>query len=306
MRSVVQRMTMPLRAPDGDAGGAGAGAGAGAGSGGGTPWYQGVEGVDTVLTGHIQTKGWDKLDPAKAAVAAAQAHRQAEGLIGAPADQILRLPKETTDPAWNSVWQRLGRPAEEKGYDFSGVKFADGTEPDESLVNTLRSTAFKLNVPAEAASGMMRAVLKYTEDAEAAEEAERAASLQTSREALKKSWGANEAANKLIAQNAWRALLTKTGMPQEQFAEAMTALENMPGVGYVGLHQILLSIGQSIGEAKFITNTGAAGDGVMTAEQATARIAELKKDQAWVKGYLAGDATKKREMENLLKLTLAA
>lgn len=276
------------------------GGGAGAGAGGGAPWYQGIEGVDAELTGHLQSKGWDKLEPAKAAAAAARAHRQAEGLIGAPADQIIRLPKENNDPAWNSIWQRLGRPADDKGYDFSGVKDAAGQPISEALAAAVRAAAFKANLTKDGAIEVARAVVALNDKSAADAKAETDAAVALERQELDKSWGANKAANMLIATNAFKALLAASGLSQEKYGQAMTALENT--VGYAGLHQILLAVGQKIGEDKFIGGRGPSGDGVMTREQAVARKAELMKDAAWTKRYLDGGAAEQREMLTLNRL----
>src|SRR5881394_756652 len=64
----------------------------------------------------------------------------AEKLVGVPADQVLRVPKDAADEkGWNAVWSRLGKPTDAKGYDFSDIKFADGTAPDATFVETMRA-----------------------------------------------------------------------------------------------------------------------------------------------------------------------
>lgn len=287
---------LPFFAPDG--GGTG-----GSGGGGAPAWFQGDGGADTELTGHIQARGWDKLDARGAALAAAKSHREAQMHIGVPPEQLLRLPKEAGDTdGWGKVWSRLGRPADEKGYDFAGIKFSNGDEIDDGFSNFMRSTAFRLNLPKDTASELSRSFVKFMDEADTREAAEAKVALDEGRLNLKKSWGANEPANRLIASNAYKALLQATGMKPDQFAEAMTALENVPGVGYVGLHQILLTIGQKMGEDKFVGGRGPNNDGVMTVEQAVARKAELMKDVAWRDSYLKGDAAKQREMLTLNRI----
>lgn len=265
-----------------------------------TPWFNAFSG-DAEMMGHVQARGWDKLtDPATAAVEIARQQRQAQQLVGAPADQIIRLPKDANDPAWNTVHQRLGRPADDKGYDFSGVKNVAGQAMDEALTATVRAAAFKLNLSKDGAAELARTVVAMSDKAAADEKATRDAAVAEDRQALDKSWGANKQANMLIATNAFKALLTASGLPQEKYGEAMSALESI--VGYAGLHQVLLSIGQKIGEDKFIGGRGPSGDGVMTREQAVARKADLMKDKVWTDAYLAGDAAKQREMMTLNRL----
>jgi hypothetical protein len=49
-----------------------------------------------------------------------KAHREAEKLIGAPASEMIRIPKDPNDAeGWRQVRSRLGVPADEKGYDFA-------------------------------------------------------------------------------------------------------------------------------------------------------------------------------------------
>ena len=83
-------------------------------AGGEKPWHDGLPAEDV---GYFQNRGWDKTDAKTAAVAAAKAHREAEKLIGAPADKIVRLPNDPNDAeAWRQVRLRLGMPQDEKGY----------------------------------------------------------------------------------------------------------------------------------------------------------------------------------------------
>ena len=72
-------------------------------------WYDSFS--DEGLKGFVQTKGWDA--PEKAI----HSYRELEKFIGAPKDQLLRLPKDDTDTeGWDAVWNRLGRPASAAEY----------------------------------------------------------------------------------------------------------------------------------------------------------------------------------------------
>src|SRR5205807_108285 len=165
------------------------------------------------------------------------------------------------EKAWDAVWQRLGKPAEAKGYDFTDVKFSDGTPLEEDFVNAVREAAFKLHLPKDAATSITRAFAKYLDDAEVAEKAEKTAKLAEQKAALKKNWGANEAANMFVAQRAAAAL----GIAPE----TVSALEGV--IGYDKIMEMFRSIGAKIGEDKFITGQQQAAGGAMTREQAIAR-----------------------------------
>lgn len=256
------------------------------------PWYQGVEGVDAELTGHIQTKGWDKLTPQAAAAQAAKAHRESERLVGAPADQVVRLPKDPNDVAgWKTVWERLGAPKDATGYDFSTVKTVDGKAPEAAVLDFVRDQATKLNMSKDAAARLAESLVRQSETQATTAKAEYDANLTKARSELAKSWGPNAEGNKFIAGKAAAVL----GITPELMAE----LEK--GVGYNKVMEMFLSIGQKIGEDKFISGGGPAGT-VLTADQAKARLTEIKADTAWTKRYFEGGTAEKREFEALTTL----
>lgn len=259
-----------------------------------TPWYQGVEGVDAELIGTFQTKGWDKLPVAQAAVAIGKSYREAEKFVGAPADQVVRLPKDPNDAiAMRTVWQRLGMPKEAKDYDFSGVKLPDGTAPDEKFTEFFRKTAFDLGLPKSAAERFAGEVVKHNAEQMTAAQAEFKAKIDIEQANLAKNWGANYNANMQVAKNAAAAL--------KMTAEDVTALESV--VGYARVMDMLRTVGSKIGEDKFIANPG--GGNVMTREQAVARKSELMADRAWADRYLAGGSVEGREMKELIGLITA-
>lgn len=262
-----------------------------------TPWYQGVEGVDDAMVGHFQNRGWDKLTPQAAAVQAAKAHREAEKMIGMrPDHDFVPIPKAPDKGDWNAVWQRLGRPSEAKEYDLNGVTFKDGTQLEDSFVNTMRETLFKANVPKQYAPDVVKGVVSYLDAADATEAAEAAAKVTEERAALAKSWGTTPEAlqaspHMQVAKNA----AAKLGID----VEAVNKLENT--VGYAKVMEMFRNLGERIGEAKFVTGNGVGVDnnGMMTYEQAVARKAELKADNGFVTKFLAGDQQARKEMAAL-------
>lgn len=266
-------------------------------NGGGAPpppppatWYEGKT-ADAEIIGHIQTKGWDKKPVHEAALEAIKAHRDAEKYIGAPANQIIRLPTDPKDEAgWKGVWQRLGAPADAKDYDFTGIKTAAGTDIGEDVQGFVRAQAAALNMPKDNAKALAAALVKFTDDKITADAAERTAQIDVQRAELKKNWGPNWDANLLTAKNAAAAL----GVSPETVA----ALEGMAGVGYAKVMEMFRTIGSKIGEDKFVTNPGG-GPGVMTREQAIAKKAELMNDSVWTERYLKGDNAAVREMTAL-------
>jgi hypothetical protein len=273
---------------DADDGTGGGGTGTGDGGTGDAKWYAGA---DAELIGHIQTKGWHDLTPDKAALAAIQAHREAEKFVGVPADRIIKLPATPEDPAWADVYGRLGAPKTAAEYDFSSVKVND--EPaDPALVEFFRTQAAALHLPKDAAPALLDAYLKHQNGIGAAAAAEKTAKLAEEHKVLDANWGANAEANKFLARKG----AEKLGLD----ATAVDALEGV--VGYAKTMEALRKVGEISGEAKFIGGNGMTQDGIMTREQAVARKAELMADGAWTKRYMDGGSAEAREMTALLTL----
>jgi hypothetical protein len=275
---------------------------------GGTPpageqWYSKAEGVTPELIGHWQNKGWDATDPAKLALAASAAHRDAERLIGARSDHdLVAVPKDPTKGDMNAVWTRLGKPKEVAGYDLSKVTFKDGSQLEDSFVTSMRDTLFKANVPAAAAADIVKGVVDYMDGADASTAAETSAKVATEKSALAKNWGTTPerlaaSPHMLVAQNAVRAL----GIDPA----TVNALEGQ--LGYAKVMDMFRNIGSKIGEDNFVPGVKPAGEGgALTVEQAHARKAELMSDASWAAKFLANDKDARREMTALDTIISAA
>lgn len=259
-----------------------------------TSWFNGVQGEDL---GHLQNRGWDKLDAPAAALAAAKAHREAEKLIGVPADQVLRAPKDKNDAAaWTAINAKFGVPADAKEYDFSTVKFADGDPVDEKFAAALKPVLQAAHVSKEDAPAIVKAVVAHMEQSEAGDVKAKADALATERDTLRINWGSNTEANLIIAKNAAAALNVSE--------EAVQALENQ--IGYAKVMEMFRNIGQRIGEDTFITTRGIGDNkGVMTMEQAEATIAEKTNDGDFVRRLNNGDAQAIAEFNNLTRMVAA-
>lgn len=253
------------------------------------PWYQGA---DAETLGYLQNRGMDKLTPAEAALKAIQAHREAERFVGAPANQLLRIPDPKDEVAVNAFWQRLGYPGDATKYDFTTVKRPDGSDLPPEQIERMRAISNKLRLPADTA-GMLAQELAAADFASSSETAAvTTAKLEGEKAALRKDWGANHDANMLVARNT----ALKLGVTPEGIA----ALEGQ--VGYAATMAMFQKIGTAIGEDHFITNANPAIPGVMSREQAVSRKAELMRDGEWVKRYMNGGAPEMREMTALTVL----
>ena len=253
-------------------------------------WF---DGADPALIGHLQSHGWDVKTPTEAALEAVKAHQNAAKLIGHPPDKVARIPEPNDEAGWKTFYERLGAPTDAKAYDFSKVTFADPAQGD-----FVRAQAAALHLNQDAALVLAQNVVKNAATAAASSLAEKTAAIELERTALKKDWGANEAANLFTVRRTAEAL----GITKEQ----VDALEKMEGVGYTKVMQMFLNIGQKMGEDTFVRNTAPGGSGGMSGEQAAARKAELLSDSAWTARYQSGDKVALREMLAVQTVLLAA
>ena len=257
-------------------------------TGGEKPWF---ETFDAETKGYLQNKGLDKKTALEAVVEISKFHREAEKFVGAPANELLRLPKDHNAPEWKNVYERLGKPKEATEYDFATVKRAGDKPLEQALTDTLRQAAFDCNLSKEAATRLATSVVKHIDGVESASAAEKAAALSTEKKALNDNWGVNAAANMIIAKGAASAL----GVTPD----AVAALESV--VGYAKIMEMFRAIGSKIGEDRFV-QSGSGGGNVMTRDQAVAEKNALKSDKDWVKRFINGGVEERKKMEALDKI----
>lgn len=245
------------------------------------------------LIGHAQNHGWHAMDAGAAAKAALKAHYEANKLIGVPADQLLRLPKDMNDPAQlTPIYERLGHPKEAKEYDFTGIKRADGSDLDEALVGVIRNSAFEHRIPKSAATTFAKNIVAHLDAVEGAKASERTAKLMQERAELKQEWAAAPEVNKLLAQ----AAANRLGVTDEE----ITALESQ--IGYKRVMQMFRTIGERLGEHDYLLPKLNGKTAPMTREQAVTRMEELKRDADWGTRWMNGGTAEKAEMENLQRI----
>jgi hypothetical protein len=262
-------------------------------SGNPTPWF---EAFDPEIKGHMQNRGLDKLDPAAAALEAIKAHRAAEKRLGAPADELVRFPKDPGDAAWGDVFKRLGRPDAADGYDFSPVKRADGSSLPEPLVASMRAAALKANLPAGAALQMVDAFVKHMDGSSTEAATQAGFKAAADMEALKTNWGPNYDTNLFVAKRAAEVL----GIPPD----AIAALEKT--AGFSTTMETMRKLGVAMGEARIIQGDVTHNPAAMTVEQAQARLADLKNDQAWLNKWANGGVEQKDEFTRLTAIIVKA
>ena len=251
---------------------------------------------------YITTRGLADKDPSAAFLEAAKAHREAQAYIGVPKEQLLKLPKADAPPdEWDSVYEKLGYSKNADDYKLEGLKFEDGTEAEDGFKDFVREQAKLLKLSPDATAKLAENTMKFLEGAEKATTAETTAEATKALEQLRQSWGPNYEANKVIADNAYTAMMKAAGFSQEQMTAAIQKLGET--TGRAEAMQMLLAVGQQLGEDKFINGGGPGGNlGPRTAEGAKARLEELKKDSTWTERFLKGGSAEVKEFNDLSTL----
>lgn len=305
--------TTILFAPDGvGAGDAGAGAAAGsaapaaaagaAGAAGAaassTPWHQGIP---DEVRGWGQNKGWLVDDPKEAFSKAVNAHREAQRFIGAPPEQLLRIPQPNAESSEVTQFlERIGVPKESKDYDLSGVKFSDGAELDPAFVDMIRGSMHRNRVPKDYASNVVKDIVKFMEDGDKADLADRTAAIQEQTAALDRDWGTQKAAYLVVAKSAMDALGKAANLTPDQIKAGWDAISEVGGIGSSYAMKMLFEAGRRMGEAPFITGgQGGGGPGLLSRDAARAEIEALKTDKEFGKRLIAGGRDERKRWDDL-------
>lgn len=250
-------------------------------------WY---DGQDPDFVGQLTNRGLTGKTPVEAALEFHKAHREAEKFIGIPADQLVRMPKDPADAeGWKNVHTKLGVPADPKEYDFTSIKFKDGTDLDPAFTDWFRAAAAENHLPKTAAVALAGKFTAFLDQQDTTEAASTAATLLAQKAELQTNWGANHAANLLVAQGAARALGVEPA--------TVAALETV--VGYAKIMEMFRNIGSKIGEDKFVSSSGSGTPGIMSRDQAVSEKVTLMADKAFVAKYLAGDIAAGKQMKSL-------
>ncbi len=261
-----------------------------AGSEGGTPGvtapWAGAQGVWKVGEGETAQPWWNTIaEPeARAHIEAKQYASPAELALAnynltklqRGADDILALPAKDAPPeAWNDVYKKLGRPDTPDGYE---LKFGEGVQTDEKMVQFGKTLFHELGVPASKAQAAADKWNGFVAEQEAAMLEQARTQNQQELDALSSKFGADLEKNKAAGQRAVQAL----GLTND-FIER---LEN--NIGSAPVVELLAMIGRKSDEGGFV-NTGGQMDpnnpATMTKEQAQSRIQQLQGDAEFQAKY---------------------
>jgi hypothetical protein len=189
-------------------------------------------------------------------------------------------------------------------YKLDGLKLSDGTDADDRLKDFVRAQATDLALSPAAATKFAEATLKHLESGTAAKTADETAAATKALEQLRQSWGPNYEANKVIADNAYAAMMKAAGFDQPTMTAAIQKL------GAVGQAPRRCRCSLLLARRLARTSSSAAAGRAKILDRAMpnkrSRIAELKGDTTWVSRYLAGGTAENKEMNDLHTLAYGA
>lgn len=260
-----------------------------------TSWWAGLDADHQAL---VTARGLEKLTPDVAAQTVVKSYRELQKLHGGIASgEYIKPPgPNDDDAARKAFYQKLGAPADATGYKFDDLKFSDGSSLEQSFQDQVREAAAAANMPAHMLNAFVAKMIPHMEASEQNENLAQQAAIQTARQTLDTEWGANTMNNKFIASRAMDALRLTP--------EAVSAMEGLPGVGYVGLMKMFKQLGDAMGEGRFVPSGGGGGAGSLTPEGAREKLAALGNDKGWVKRWQDGGAEEIAYKTNLVRIAL--
>ena len=257
------------------------------------PW---IDSLDADHQTHASTKGWDKMEPDAAAAAIVKAHRALEQHLGVPADQLLRLPKDATDPSYQGIYERvvgMSVPATADGYTFDGIKFKDGSTLEPEDVAFVRELGTKYKLPAQAVRGI-------------------AADLAARYDALSETDGTAaetaKAANQAALRMAWNTDYDQKAFSATKAAEAvgftpevLAHMASLSPEAYVKNMNALVLLGAQMQEATILRGGNQPADPTagLSAEQAAVQKQARLGDPEFAKKLMAKDPTAWEEINKL-------
>jgi hypothetical protein len=261
------------------------------------PWYSTL---DPELQAHITAKGFDKDDLATALPKVVKSWSAAEKHIGVPADQLLRLPKDASDPAYQAAYDRIvgmSAPKEAAEYKFDGIKFSDGTDVAESEQEFVRNIAAKHKLPVAVARDIAQSLVARADEFASEDARTFALTRDANAAVLRQMWGGEFEAKSLGAMRALEAV---------GFSKAILEhMATLPTEEYVANMNAAYALGGKMGEAQF--HAGGGGNRVdptagMTPDAARTHLDALQGDQVWRDKFFKGDAATVAEWTKLTQL----
>lgn len=248
------------------------------------------------LSANPELKAFAETKQFKDPAAALESQRNLERLVGVPADQLIRKPKDANDAEGKKAYlTSIGVPEAADKYE---LPVPAGFDP--AFAKSAAAWMLESGIPKEAGQALTAKWNEYIQ-------AEVAKGIETEKTAfangmvqLKDQWGGAYDERVELAKRALRTFGKEIGINDIGDA-GFQSLEKGAGGG-VQLIKLLAAVGARTSEDPFVG--GGTPQFTMTAEQANAKIASLRADPAWSSAYLGGDKNKAAEMLKLQEISV--
>ena len=194
--------------------------------------------TDAGLKDWSAKKGWSNVE------SLAKSAHSLEQMIGAPADEVVRLPKNADPATVRGILSRLGMPDTADKYEIA--KNPDGLPINENFTAWTRETFHKLGLTTAQAKDLSGAYVKFETDMRAQAEKDYQIGVDADDKALRTEWRAGYDTQMAKGQNAARALF-------KDHPEAIDAIET--AIGYGPTMRLFADLGAKLGESGFVNGS---------------------------------------------------
>jgi hypothetical protein len=213
-----------------------------------------------------------------------KALRHAQQFIGAPADELVRIPKAGLDiEGVKSIMAKLGMPAKPEEYQLPVPQ--EGGDPE--FAKAASGWFHKYGLTREQAVGIVNEVNAWVGEAQKTAKETHENGLRMEEAQLKTEWGEAYQRRWQVAKNAAGQL----GLT----AEHLAALQN--AMGPAAMVKFVYGMAARLGEDRFLGGDHV-GNG-LTPAMADQRIQELKSDKAFMGRLMSGDKKAAKEWEDV-------
>jgi len=241
----------------GSAGGQGAGDGQGSAA-----WYGEIP-----ADRPAEFREWVGNKGFKDPLSALESYHNAEKLIGAPADQVIKLPKADDQAAWDQVWNRLGRPETPDAYELPLTEGDSG-----EFAKTAAGWFHKAGVPKAAAQSVAKAWNDHMVQLVTAQANEAKTKADGELAALKTEWGNDFDKNAEVGRRGLAEYGRKAGLDDAD----LNAVEQALGSGK--MLRMFHTLGLTLGEHGFVAGEQGGGLGV-SPQQARQKLDDARKQR---------------------------
>lgn len=210
---------------------------------------------DAQLKEWVEAKGFQDVDTAL------KSHRNLEKFVGAPADEILRLPKDAGPDQQREVLQRLGLPGEPGGYE---IPIPDNLPHDEGFVNWSKEAFHKAGLTKSQAESLANEWNEFVGGMATEQDQNYEAKVEAEDQTLRREWGNGYDRQINVAKSAAQQL----GFDEN----VLNAMEQ--NMGFDGTMKFLANLGQKLGEDNFV-------DGEAREKGFHSRMTPAEAKQAW-------------------------